>query len=406
MTDRPRTLRTMAASLLLAGCASVEPPSAVDAAATPQAAEASRQLHAQAQQALVARLVQRVQARGDHTLDILMLSGGGQHGAYGVGFLRGWRRHPSQPMPRFDLVTGVSTGALQAPFALLGSEAALEQAAGLYREAADRIAPGFDWWFWLNRSGGVLDTTRYRQAVEEVLSPGLAQALGEQFAEGRDIAIATSDFDLGTGRLWRLSQVLADEDGLPRARSLFIASSAIPGAFPPVVIDGRVHADGGIVSNLLVAPDRDGLRLLAEALPAAGIRQPVTVRLWVVMNLWTHPRPMAVDPHSVLSMSRRSALMLFWAQQPQLLQGLQDMVRLAGLDHPQLQLQLRVTSIPSELATDAAADKLFDRAWMARMEALGQARALSANPWDQPSTIYARPPPVALPPAGPGSGAR
>ncbi|MCW7541736.1 patatin-like phospholipase family protein [Aquabacterium sp. A7-Y] len=392
MSSRFTTLKAFAAGLLLAGCASAPERPTANAQGAQLAAAESRELYAQAQQQLAQRLVRRVQARGDHTLDILLLSGGGQNGAYGAGFLRGWQAHPGAPMPRFDLVTGVSTGALQTPFALLGSEAALAQASRLYREAAERIAPGFDWWFWLNRKGGLLDTSRYRRALDEAVSPVLVEALAKEFAAGRDIAIATSDFDLGTGRIWSLADTLARPDGLERARSLFMASSAIPGAFPPVMLDGRVHADGGIVSNLLIAPDREGYRRLAEALPAAGVHGPVTVRLWVVMNLWTHARPMAVDAGSVLSMSRRSALMLFWSQQPQLLQGLHDMARLVGSDHPQLKLQVRFTAIPSELAGDPAAEKLFDKDWMARMEALGHARAQSASPWDALTTIYARPP--------------
>src|SRR5262249_37371593 len=93
------------------------------------------------------RLARRVVARGDNTLDILVLSGGGQMGAYGAGFLRGWHSRSGASMPRFDLVTGVSTGALQAPFALLGTTEALDTVAFLYRNATDQIAPKVDWFF-------------------------------------------------------------------------------------------------------------------------------------------------------------------------------------------------------------------------------------------------------------------
>jgi hypothetical protein len=92
-------------------------------------------------------LARRTVARGDRTLDLLLLSGGGQHGAYGIGFLRGWRSRTDMPMPSFDLVTGISTGALQAPFALLGTEEALNAAAALYGKAVDEFAPSFDWLF-------------------------------------------------------------------------------------------------------------------------------------------------------------------------------------------------------------------------------------------------------------------
>ncbi|AKJ27536.1 patatin-like phospholipase family protein [Caldimonas brevitalea] len=388
----------LAVCLSLAACVSAQRPP-TPAEELQQAARQSRVVHRETQAALTANLAQRVQMRGDRRLDILLLSGGGQHGAYGAGFLRGWQSHPTAPMPRFDLVTGVSTGALQTAFALLGNEADLQQACELYLSAADRISPSFDWWFWLKSTGGVLDTSRYVRSVHETLSPALAQRLGAEFAQGREIAIGTSDFELGTGRVWRVSQEMAAAEGLARVHSIFIASSAIPGAFAPVLLDGRVHADGGIVSNLLVAPDREGYALLADSLRTAGVREPVTVHLWVVMNLWTHPKPQSLDPGSVLAMSRRTATMLFWAQQPQLLQGLRDMARSVSADHPGLKVEVHVTTIPSELATEPGADKLFDRAWMERLEALGHARALSATPWDEPSNVYMRPLPAALPAA-------
>src|ERR1017187_8772349 len=83
--------------------------------------------------AIIDTLAKRVVARGDLTLDVLLLSGGGQNGAYGIGFLKGWSARGDKSIPRFDLITGVSTGALQAPFALLGSTTSLEKAAQMYR---------------------------------------------------------------------------------------------------------------------------------------------------------------------------------------------------------------------------------------------------------------------------------
>src|SRR6476661_6059234 len=87
---------------------------------------------------VIERLVRRARARNDGTLDILLLSGGGQNGAFGVGFMRGWSERTENRMPRFDMVTGISTGALQAPYALLGTPAALDTVTALYRRAAER----------------------------------------------------------------------------------------------------------------------------------------------------------------------------------------------------------------------------------------------------------------------------
>src|SRR5690349_13988088 len=114
---------------------------------------------------VIERLVRRAASSGDHTLDILLLSGGGQNGAYGAGFLRGWKTRSDAPMPQFDVVTGVSTGALQAPFAFLGNSTALDTLSALYLRAADRIAPTIDWFFWLRRTGGLVKTDRYRATI-------------------------------------------------------------------------------------------------------------------------------------------------------------------------------------------------------------------------------------------------
>ena len=119
---------------------------------------------------VIDRLARRAVARGDRTIDVLVLSGGGQMGAYGAGFLRGWQSRTGAPMPKFDAVTGISTGALQAPFALLGTKSALDTLSAMYLAATDRFAPKIDWFFWLRRSGGVLKTDRYRATVRSVLA--------------------------------------------------------------------------------------------------------------------------------------------------------------------------------------------------------------------------------------------
>jgi hypothetical protein len=75
--------------------------------------------------ALVERIARRAETCGGSTFDVLILSGGGEYGAYGTGFLRGRKSRPSDSMPDFDMVTGISTGALIAPYAFLGDSESL-----------------------------------------------------------------------------------------------------------------------------------------------------------------------------------------------------------------------------------------------------------------------------------------
>lgn len=392
---------TVAASLALgtlasvapAGCAAVSRPPA-----TPASIAASGEAAGAAHEATTARLIEglarRAIVRGDRTLDLLLLSGGGQHGAYGIGFLRGWRARTDAPMPRFDLVTGISTGALQAPFALLGTEAALDTAATLYRNAAGGSAPTVDWLFWLRRTGGVVDTTRYRRAIAaDILSERMRDELWVEFEAGRQLATATTDLDLGIGRVWDLGHEMRAGAGAPdRVQSVLVATTAIPGIFPPAVIDGHVHADGGLVSNVLTVLDFESARRLAARLRALGVTEPVTVRLWVVMNLWTHPRPIVVDPASRSQIAGRGNLLLFWTQQPQIPERLADLARAVSAGVPGLRMQVRYTAIPSELAGEPGAAALADEAWMRRLEQLGYERALGTTPWDEITSPYRRPP--------------
>ena len=367
----------------IAGCAAIHHPPATVASIAAEA-PAIRAVERATVDTIVARLARRILARGDHQLDILLLSGGGQNGAYGAGFLRGWRSRPSGAMPRFDLVTGISTGALQAPFALLGTAAALDTLSSLYRRGANRVAPTVDPFFWLRRTGGVLKIGRYRETIAQVFDMHMAAALRRLFDEDRQLAIGSTDFDLGITRSWDVATELA-HGGPERFHVLLLASTAVPTLFPPVIIDGHVHADGGVISNLLPVLGLDEYRSLAArlAMAVAGGTPSVTVRLWVIMNLLTEPRPIVTDPASRGAIGARTETLLFTGQQPQLLNRLGELARAVSSDVPGLRLELHVTFIPPVLANDPGANALFDRDWMIRLEQIGYDRARGSSPWDR-----------------------
>jgi len=297
-------------------------------------------------------------------------------------------------MPRFDLVTGISTGVLQAPFALLGTPAALDTIAALYRTAAERIAPRFDWWFWIRRTGGLVNTSRYERSLRRTLSPTLQSQLNAEFATGRQLLTATTDMDLGIGRVWDLTTALGtDSASLHRTHSILYTATAIPGIFPPRVLDGHVHSDGGIIANLLPLLELGDYRTLAVQLRQAGIRDTVQLRVWVIMNIWTHAAPALVTPSSRAAMSGRSTTLLFWAAQPQLLQRLHALAVAVTATVPGVSLQVRIAQPNASLATAPGADKLFDRAWMQRLEQIGYEQARGQTPWDTIASSYVRPSP-------------
>jgi len=390
---RPGSFRltlTLAALVGLSGCAAVHrPPTTIPALLAD--ADTARMTEGRLRDTVVARLARRVIANPKHTVNVLMLSGGGQNGSYGVGFMRGWRTRTDAPMPQFDLITAISTGALQAPFVLLGTQAGQDTLTSLYRNAADRIAPSIDWLFWLRKTGGLVNTKRYDANLARVIDGPLRDSLRSRFREDRQVVFGTTDLDIATGRSWDLRAALeGGEEGLVRTRTLLKAASAIPGIFPQVVYEGHVHSDGGIVSNILTLLTLDDYKEMLAQVRAAGITAPVTVRLSVIVNGWTHATPVVMDPASRRQINRRWSNLSFFMHQPQVLEGLEYLAAAASAV-PGLTMQMQWTGIPSETALDPAAASLFDKAWMQRLEDLGEARAKSAQAWDIVVSPYVRP---------------
>ena len=210
----------------LAGCAAVHrPPTTIPALLAD--ADGSRRAERALRDTVVARLARRAVRSADHTVNVLLLSGGGQNGAYGVGFVRGWRARTDAPMPPFDLITAISTGALQAPFILLGSTAAVDTLTSLYRNSAERIAPSIDWWFWLRKTGGLVNTTRCDASIASVVDSTFRDSLRTQFAKDRQVVFGTTDLDIGTGRTWDLGTALDGSEGLVRTRTLLKAATSL-----------------------------------------------------------------------------------------------------------------------------------------------------------------------------------
>ena len=371
----------LATALVLAGtgCATVRHPP-LTAEDLIEDGKKANGAHLRTMDRIIGTLAARVQRRGDRTLDVLYLSGGGQNGAYGAGFLKGWE---TRGMPVFDLVTGTSAGAIQAPFAFVGTEAALDTAAALFDEGVSTAAPTLDGLFWLRKTGGLLKVGGFERAIRRTVDRRLAAQMRQGFDEGRQLVVATTDFDLGTARLWDLDAELnASPAGLDRVRDVIVASASIPSAFPTKILDRHVHLDGGVMANVAAPLDLAAFRDLAARLERAGVGGPVTVRLWVILNLWTHAETSVLNPSSRGSLLRRTTLLLYSGQQPQVLAGLEMLAAAVRAEVPGVRLEVHHTAIPSDLAEDPAAKALADPEWMRRLQKLGVERAQSASPWD------------------------
>jgi hypothetical protein len=226
-------------------------------------------------------------------VNFLAVSGGGDDGAFGAGLLVGWTRTGTRP--EFRGVTGVSTGALIAPFAFLGPSED-----STLRAVYTRIGPA--------------DISKRRSVLAALTSDGLAdnyplfqlisrhidadflrRVAAEYNDKGRLLLIGTTNLDARRPVIWNMGAIAASPD--PRALELFrrimLASAAIPGAFPPVMIDVEVdgrhyqemHVDGGAQAQVFLYPPR-----LFDKIRQMGFKvQPRERRVYVIRNARLDP---------------------------------------------------------------------------------------------------------------------
>jgi hypothetical protein len=203
-------------------------------------------------------------AANDGTVDILALSGGGSGGAYGAGALTGLSR--AHARPHFEMVTGVSAGALLAPFAFLGPDwdARMQEAFTGERSAKLLHSPTRTILARLLSPRGLPHHNALFQLVDHFVTPQMIAAVAREAGKGRRLVVATTDLDKHETVLWSLGEIA--QYGGDAARTLFrdvlVASASVPGVFPPVLIrvhDGdheydEMHVDGGVTTSVFSMP--------------------------------------------------------------------------------------------------------------------------------------------------------
>jgi hypothetical protein len=191
----------------------------------------------------------------------LAISGGGEDGAFGAGLLVGWTETGTRP--EFKLVTGVSTGALTAPFAFLGpdyddelKEVYTGVSADDVLEKRSVLAAIFN--------DALADNAPLRELVARFVTPEMLREIAAEHAKGRILAIGTTNLDARRPVIWNITKIAAsgNPEALELVRDILVASAAIPGAFPPIMIDVQVngqsyqemHVDGGASAQVFVYP--------------------------------------------------------------------------------------------------------------------------------------------------------
>ncbi len=314
------------------------------------------------------------------SIDILTLSGGGDWGAYGAGFLHAWSQIPAddaRAMPQFDLITGVSAGALIAPYAYLGM---FDRVDDLFRSSTT------DWarehkLYGLASGTALYDISDLEDRIRDELEKTIVPVLRTRTDAQRSLVVATSDLDLGLLRLWDLQALSTDPK---RVYEVQRAAIAIPAAFEPVVIDGTLQADAGVLMQLVAVGHGHGLVKVMESWNARHPEAPARLRYWIVVNNRTHEPPTTVQPSWHGSLLRTSTMML----KAGILAPLKNLaLRTQVLRSRGIDAELHWTAIPPDFPIDEKLNP-FDPRTTRSLSDLGRSAALSDKPWRDEAPLY------------------
>ncbi|MCB9832582.1 MAG: patatin-like phospholipase family protein [Planctomycetes bacterium] len=305
---------------------------------------------------------------GRRIYPILCLSSGGSDGAFGAGLLNGWSEKGTRP--RFKVVTGVSTGALIAPFAFLGSDhdALLRQ---LYTEVGrDDVAAAKNP-LAVFYSDSLASNEPLLRLIERHVDAEFLRLIAEEHDHGRRLYVATTNLDRQRLVVWDLGAIArrGDEAALHLFQEVLLASAAIPVVFPPVYI--RVEADGESYDEMHVDGSVRSLFFLPRALTRRLGHENGVTRLYLIRNgqlSWTFA---PVEP-SVVAIAGRTILTLLQSMAREELEGLYLLSRAGEVD-------FNLTSIPSDY--ERGNEEEFDREEMRRLYAIGLALGRSDRTW-------------------------
>ena len=320
-------------------------------------------------------------------VSVLALSGGGANGAFGAGLLKGWSEAGTRPV--FKLVTGISTGALIAPFAFLGSgyDATLEEfyttitTEDIYRERS-YLAILFD-------PSSMTDTTPLQKVVAKQVDENILAAVAQAHQRGRRLFIGTTNMEAGRLMIWDMGAIAVS--GKPGALELFrkvmLASAAIPVAFPPMYIPveaggkryEEMHVDGGTAAQVFFY----GFTLdLHAAAREVGIQTRVPVRLFIVRNGKLTVPWQLVSP-SILPIADRSLNGLIGSQ------VVGDLYRIYTVAQ-QDGIEFNLAYIPADY--EIGAQESFDKEAMKSLFRLGYEWGRAGYPWQKlPPGLRERP---------------
>lgn len=303
----------------------------------------------------------------------LVISGGGGEGAFGAGLLVGWSARGDRP--EFQIVSGISTGALMAPFAFLGPayDSVLQEAYTQYTTAdlSERRSL-ID----ILRGDAAADVAGLKRVLERHLNDEVIEKIAAEHRRGRSLYIGTTNIDAARPVLWNITRMAAS--GAPNApaviRSVILASTAIPGAFPPVLIEveangeryDEMHVDGGVTAQLFLGYAGMDWRRIAERLHVEGHPNVYAIRNAKLQQVWQSV------PRRLPAVASRSVSTLIKSQ------GLGDLAKLYVVAREN-DFDYKVAYIPDSFVSEST--EAFDRDYMRELFRLGYDLANEGRAW-------------------------
>jgi len=311
----------------------------------------------------------------------LAISGGGANGAYGVGILNGWTATGTRP--EFTVVTGISSGALIAPFAFLGPEydARLKEA---FTTMTTKDVAKWRGGLGALNSDAAADTAPLKAHIARHVDQEIIDAIAREFRRGRRLLIATTNLDALRPVIWNITYIAASgrPDAVELIRTIMLASASIPAVFPPQYIPveaggkgyDEIHVDGGAVAQSFLYPLGVDFTIIKKRLKVKG-----NPKSYIIRNSRLRPDWAAVDPPKTLTIAGRAAASMIRTQ------GLGDLFRMYlaslrdGLDY-------HWTAIPDDF--NEKEKEMFDPEYMRKLVEVGYQRAKSGTAWQTKPPNY------------------
>lgn len=311
-------------------------------------------------------LKRRMQERskiGGGVSNMIAISGGADDGAFSAGLLVGWGE--SGTRPEFDLVTGISAGALVAPFVFLGPEydGALSEIFTQYGASdiytADVMAGLFG-------GDALADSAPLAALIAKYVDRNLLNRVAEERGKGRLLFIGTTNIDAQRPVYWDMGRLAQSKhpSAVETFRKVLLASASVPGVFPPVrfpvTANGRsfeeLHVDGGPTREVFFAPSDFSFKSVDKA-----FGRPIPRRLYIIRNGKLGPEFM-VTKETTFGIAQRSLATLTKNQ------GIGDLVRMYARAKDD-KIDYNLVAIPDEFK--AARPKPFDQGYMRSLYGAG-----------------------------------